>query len=309
MEKGRFKKRNSYSSVLIVPHSSGQVKTLRFSSFYTKLVVMIGLLMISVLCMGVMVSIILKENRELKDNVSQLCEVTIQQRELLSNKVLEVEHLKKKETDVNDIIKEYAEKYREITENYISRNTGSSIASRSGDRSPRSFSSDISDLKKLLDSLSEISSSGEGYKLDLSESEEKLKKYLDSIPTLWPVAGRKGDGFGYRKDPFTGRKSFHYGIDISASSGIPIKSSASGVVEFSGKKSGYGYCVIVNHGNGIKTLYGHSSKLLVKDGQKVQKGDVIAKVGSTGRSTGPHLHFEVHVGGTQVDPMKYLDKR
>lgn len=309
MEKGKFKKRKEYSSLMIVPHSSGEVKTLRFSAFYTKLVAMIGLLMLSILCMGVMVNIVLKENRKLKNDILQLCEVTDQQRELISYKTHEVEDLKKKETDVSKVVREYADKYREITENYISRNAGGGLADRSGDRSPRSFSSDITDLKQLLDNLNEISSSGDGYEIDLSNAEEKLKKYLDSIPTLWPASGTRNDGFGYRKDPFTGRKTFHYGIDISAAKGVSIKASASGTVEFSGKKGGYGNCVIINHGNGIKTLYGHSSKLLVKEGQKVQKGDVIAQVGSTGRSTGPHLHFEVHVGGTQVDPLKYLDKK
>lgn len=307
MIRGKLKKRKKYSSVMIIPHSSGEVKTVRFSAFYFKLAGMIGMLMIVVLCMGIMINTIWKENRKLKENISQLLELTTQQKELLDSKSLELQAIKNRENNLDKILQEYADKYREITENYISMNTGGSLASRSGDRSPSSFSADINDLKRLLDSLSEINSSAEGYKVDLSDAEEKLRKYLDAIPTFWPASGRRNDGFGYRKDPFTGKKTFHEGLDISASSGTPIKASASGVVEFAGKKGGYGNCVIINHGNGIKTLYAHASKLLVKEGQKVQKGDTIANVGSTGRSTGPHLHFEVHVGGTPVDPLKYLE--
>jgi len=307
MIRGKLKKRRQYSSVMIIPHSQGEVRSLRFSAFYFKLAAMIGMLMIVVLCMGIIISTIWKENRELKKNISQLLELTNQQKELLDSKTLELQELKNNERNIDEILQEYAVKIREITENYITMNTGSSLASRSGDRNPGSFSTDIAELKKLLDSLSEINSSGDGYKIDLSDAEEKLKKYLDAIPTLWPASGRKNDSFGYRTDPFTGKKTFHEGLDISASSGTPIKASASGVVEFAGKKGGYGNCVIINHGNGIKTLYAHASKLLVEEGRKVQKGDVIAKVGSTGRSTGPHLHFEVLVGGTPVDPLKYLE--
>ena len=307
MIKGKLKKRKKYSSVMIIPHSQGEVKSLRFSSFYFKLAAMIGMLMIAVLCMGIQIRTIWKENRELKKSISQLLELTSQQKELLDNKTLELQALKDQERNIDKIMEEYADKIREITENYISMNTGSSLASRSGDRNPSSFSADLAELKKLLDSLSEINSSGGGYKVDLSEAEEKLKKYLDTMPTLWPASGRKNDSFGYRTDPFTGKKTFHEGLDISTSSGTPIKASASGVVEFAGKKGGYGNCVIINHGNGIKTLYAHASKLLVEAGQQVQKGDEIAKVGSTGRSTGPHLHFEVLLGGTPVDPLEYLE--
>lgn len=307
MIKGKLKNKTKYSSVIIIPHSVGEVRTIRFSAFYFKLAAMLGMLMVMLICTGIVISTIWKENKLLKENVHQLQQLTIQQKELLDSKTQELQAIRNRERNLDKILQEYAEKYREITENYIAANTAGSLASRSGDRSPGSFSADIAELKKLLDSLSEMNSSGEGYKIDLTEAEEKLKKYLDAIPTLWPASGRKNDGFGYRTDPFTGKKTFHEGLDISADSGTPVKASASGVVEFAGKKGGYGNCIIINHGNGLKTLYAHCSKLLVKEGQKVQKGDLIANVGSTGRSTGPHLHFEVHVGGTPVDPLKYLE--
>jgi murein DD-endopeptidase MepM/ murein hydrolase activator NlpD len=134
-----------------------------------------------------------------------------------------------------------------------------------------------------------------------------LRKYLDSLPDLWPVNGRVSSKFGYRLDPFTFRRSYHKGIDIAASYGTSIKASASGKVILAGSYNELGKTVIVDHGNGITTVYGHTSKVLVKKGQTVKKGAVIAKVGSSGRSTGSHLHFEIRINGEPIDPFKYLD--
>lgn len=140
------------------------------------------------------------------------------------------------------------------------------------------------------------------------DAEQKLKSLLSDIPTIWPSTGRISAGFGNRSDPFTGREAFHEGLDIAAAYGSSIKAAAAGKVVTAGVISGYGNAVILSHGNGLNTLYGHASKLLVKVGQSVKKGQVIAKVGSTGRSTGPHLHFEVLVNNSPVDPMKYLTR-
>ncbi len=119
-----------------------------------------------------------------------------------------------------------------------------------------------------------------------------------------PYWGRVTSEFGYRS-LFGG--SMHEGIDFAGPIGSPIVASDGGTVTFSGTKNGYGLCVMIDHGNGIVTLYGHCSKLLVKEGQAVAKGETIAKLGNTGRSTGPHVHFETRVNGTQVDPWRYID--
>ncbi len=104
------------------------------------------------------------------------------------------------------------------------------------------------------------------------------------------------------------RKSSHTGLDIAASTGTPIKVVASGTVTFASNKGSYGNVVKVNHGNGIETWYAHTSKMYVSEGQKVEAGTVIAAVGSTGNSTGPHLHFELRMNGQHVNPQKYLYK-
>lgn len=123
-----------------------------------------------------------------------------------------------------------------------------------------------------------------------------------------PIASfkRVSSGFGYRKHPIGGGSKMHKGVDLAANRGTRILASDSGVVKFSGWKGGYGYCVVVDHQNGYETLYGHCSKLIADVGDNVGKGDLIAEVGSTGASTGNHLHFEVHKNGTAIDPTQFL---
>lgn len=132
--------------------------------------------------------------------------------------------------------------------------------------------------------------------------------YLNSIPSAYPVYGTITSPFGMRKSPFGYGSEFHPGIDISVPVGTPVKAAGKGVVTYAGWLTGYGNAVIIDHGYGIESVYGHNSEILVKVGQSVKRGDIIAKSGNTGRSTGPHVHFEVRVNGNPVDPMKYLAK-
>ncbi len=129
---------------------------------------------------------------------------------------------------------------------------------------------------------------------------------LTSTPTIAPVMGIITDGFGRRKDPFTGRIAFHRGLDLSARRGTPIKAPADGVVVFAARNGGMGRNVRISHGFGYTTVYGHLSKILVKPGDEIHRGDEIGLVGNTGRSTGAHLHYEVHVDGKAVNPLYYI---
>lgn len=121
-----------------------------------------------------------------------------------------------------------------------------------------------------------------------------------------PLEGHLTSGFGMRTDPFTGAVKEHDGVDVGAPEGSPIRATSAGIVRSAGARGGYGNAVEIDHGNGLTTLYGHASQLLVNAGDAVQAGQEIARVGSTGRSTGPHLHFEVRVGGRAVDPSRVL---
>jgi murein DD-endopeptidase MepM/ murein hydrolase activator NlpD len=123
-----------------------------------------------------------------------------------------------------------------------------------------------------------------------------------------PVAGRVTSGYGRRSDPISGEDSRHHGVDVGAPEGTPIRVPVGGVVLSAGPRGGYGNAVEVDHGNGLVTLYGHAAELLVTPGEFVQPGQEIATVGSSGRSTGPHLHFEVREGGRAIDPLRALKK-
>jgi len=122
----------------------------------------------------------------------------------------------------------------------------------------------------------------------------------------WPVKGVVSSGFGMRKDPFTGESRFHDGLDIAAPEGTAIKAAMPGKVAFSGVKKGYGNVVILDHGKGLRTLYAHNRRNLVAQGGFLEAGTVLAEVGSSGRSTGPHLHFEVTRDGQPSDPSAFL---
>ncbi len=134
-----------------------------------------------------------------------------------------------------------------------------------------------------------------------------MKGKLSASPSVWPLRGRLNSSFGYRRAPFTGRRSFHKGLDIKGKLGAPIIATARGVVKRAGFEGAYGIVVEIDHGGGISTVYAHmKSDNYVKVGQEVKRGDVVGYVGMTGRTTGPHLHYEIRVGGAPVNPMKYI---
>lgn len=141
---------------------------------------------------------------------------------------------------------------------------------------------------------------------ELNRAWEKRLRVLASTPSLQPVSGPFSDGFGWRNDPFTGEREFHRGIDIVAPLGTEVRAAADGLVTSAGRMNGYGKVVHVSHGFGHGSRYGHLSEILVRPGTRVHRGDVIGRVGSTGRSSGPHLHYEVFVAGRPVDPRKFL---
>ncbi len=127
-----------------------------------------------------------------------------------------------------------------------------------------------------------------------------------TVPSIWPVRGQITAGFGQRMDPFSGEGAFHAGVDISVPFGTRVETSADGIVLEAGPESGYGNEILIDHGYGLTTKYGHLSKIFVVVGQVLKRGQVIGAVGMTGKTTGPHLHYEVHVKDTPVNPTKYL---
>lgn len=137
---------------------------------------------------------------------------------------------------------------------------------------------------------------------------DALERGLAGIPQVHPARLEYiSSGFGYRSDPFNGSAAFHAGLDFAGPMGAPIYAASEGTVSFAGRKAGYGNCIEIDHGNGLVTRYAHMSRFVARAGEKVAAGDVIGKIGNSGRSTGPHLHFEVRVHDRAVNPRPFLE--
>ncbi len=141
---------------------------------------------------------------------------------------------------------------------------------------------------------------------DIIGAQARTQHIFDHTPAIKPCAGPICSGFCWRRNPIFGGLQFHKGVDVAIPAGVPIVSPADGVVTFAGVKGGYGYCVFIKHGYGFETRYGHCNQVLVREGEQIKRGKVIATVGATGWATGPHLHYEVLVSGTHVDPAQYI---
>lgn len=161
-------------------------------------------------------------------------------------------------------------------------------------------------VHSLLDQLGTDTLLEEVKQQDLLHAMRENRETMASTPSIWPTEGYLTSTFGRRQSPFGPGTDFHKGIDIANRPGTLIRSPAKGVVTFSGWDGGYGNCVVINHGNNISTRYAHMQNATVKLGQAVNRGDTIGTVGNTGRSTGPHLHYEVRVGGVCVNPLRYI---
>jgi len=162
---------------------------------------------------------------------------------------------------------------------------------------------------RVPESADDLAHRGEWIDRGLQQLEKTLtrrEKELVSTPTIAPVHGLITDGFGRRRDPFTGRLAIHKGLDIAARVGTPVVAPADGVVVETGRERGFGRVVRISHGMGYTTIYGHLHRILVRPGQTVHRGETIGLVGSSGRSTGPHLHYEVHKNGRAVNPLYYI---
>jgi murein DD-endopeptidase MepM/ murein hydrolase activator NlpD len=298
------KKTNDKLCIMIIPHTD-KVKRLTIPSWLPKaILIAIALIFLSIV---LVINSIRSSYEDLK--------------EMYTAKTTEIDELKKenenKNAQINDLKAQTDKLYEKSVEidnklaeidklqRQLEKMAGIQSISR-GDRIVKSSKMQAVDsldgLQVLMDTLDSKEKELQDFIADIEERFE----YLETVPDLWPTTGRITSKFGTRKDPFTNETAFHEGIDIANSAGTNIVAAAKGTVTFSGYNSGYGRSIIINHGNGYKTVYGHVSKLLVSTGDKVEKGQIIAKMGNTGRSTGPHLHFEVHKDGKLLNPLNIL---
>ena len=177
---------------------------------------------------------------------------------------------------------------------------GPLVPGASGPINMDDFQQELAQLARVLDDKTDQMAV-----MEALLSREQVRKA--ALPSALPVRGFYSSGYGWRRDPFTGQRTMHDGVDFVADSGTPIKAAAGGIVVYSDIHAGYGNMIEVDHGNGLVSRYAHASKRLAKEGDVVLRGQKIGEVGSTGRSTGPHLHFEVLLNGTPQNPTRYLN--
>lgn len=171
------------------------------------------------------------------------------------------------------------------------------------DQSKRNGTDNLSgELDRLSREMDDRNKSFQG----LMTALDAKRSLLASTPTIWPVKGWLTAGFGQRHSPFTGQRQMHEGVDISNTVGTPVIASADGIVTFTGPLGGFGNVVSIDHGHKISTFYAHLQEHKVSQGQRVRRGDVIGRVGTSGRVTGPHLHYEIQINEVPVDPTKYV---
>ena len=235
----------------------------------------------------------------------QKAELREKEADILASKAYIEELIVKHEQDLSQVTEAEEAKLQELVDMINNLEIFDSISSRTG-----SMYSAIDEIDTASRTIREVlgdSEQADELIAHLKQESNEIDYYLDHYPDYYPVNGiAVTSSYGWRKDPFTGESKFHSGLDIGCDMGSSVWAAGSGTVVEAGEKGSYGYCVLIDHGNGLKTRYAHLSKILVHVGDEVQKGERIAYSGMTGRATGPHLHFEVILNGETQQPLKYI---
>ena len=283
-----------YSTIIFVPHARAKFRKLKVSH---RLLFSLISIVTSSLCLSTFFSV------QYFTSLSQTHELSKLRRE---NKELQtaneqfgksVESLRNQLTTVEDRTRKLAIIAGITTLDESSQ--GGSGGLRNDEMSAIPYRDDIDKMSFRSHSLNQ----------DLGILEQKFtaqSRLLSSTPSIAPVRGILTDGFGGRSDPFTGEAGQHNAVDISSAVGVPVRAPADGIVVTAESANGYGNVIFISHGYGYSTRYGHLDSFAVRAGQRVKRGDVIGRVGSTGRSTGPHLHYEVRVNNNPVNPLEYI---
>jgi murein DD-endopeptidase MepM/ murein hydrolase activator NlpD len=284
-----------YSTIIFVPHARAKFRKLKVSH---RLLFSIISLVTSSLCLSTFFSVqyftSLSQTHELSKLRSENKELQNANEQFSKS----VQSLRNQLTTVEDRTRKLA---------IIAGITTLDEASQGGSGGVRN--DDLAPANPYRDDIDKMSFRSNRLQSDLSVLEEKFvaqSRLLSSTPSIAPVRGILTDGFGGRSDPFTGESGQHNAVDISSAVGQPVRSPADGIVVKAEWANGYGNVIYVSHGYGYSTRYGHLSNFSVRPGQRIKRGDVIGHVGSTGRSTGPHLHYEVRVNNNPVNPLEYI---
>jgi murein DD-endopeptidase MepM/ murein hydrolase activator NlpD len=284
-------------TILIIPEGSHQVRRFGVRSTVVKGVLAVSVIL--VLGLAGLIADYVVTNFD-RNELDRLQVENLSQREELYRLVVELEDVRQEMV----ILSQNDAKVRVMAK--LSAPKGDSIAGVGGPAKEDDTNRDFNEIQQRIDEVRR--------QIDLRrESQEEIQGILNdqrsllaAKPSGWPVKGWLTSSFGFRRDPFNGKRKIHEGLDIAARTGSPVVATADGIVSSVKTEPGYGKMVTIDHGYGYRSLYGHNSKFSVKVGQRVRRGDQIASVGNTGRSTGSHVHYEVRLNGVPVNPQKYL---
>ncbi|HHT51461.1 MAG TPA: peptidoglycan DD-metalloendopeptidase family protein [Eubacteriaceae bacterium] len=325
MKKGKHNYKSAYTFMMI-PNNEDKIKTYNLPKCFFKALTYILASLLVISCFFIHSFITLKKDyaKNIKnihslEIINDKQKLQIDELKKYTQDIKEkINHLNELEKEVKSLVGLEAENDKDIKEishaqtqedKSIRNISRGSLFQRKPDKSSEyDQSNTLMEIKINLNKIEESLSIEENNFNSLKTDVVDQLNYLAARPTQWPNRGRITSTFGIRKAPKRGASTFHKGVDIANSYGSIIKAAGKGKVAYAGWRSGLGYTVIISHGYGFTTLYGHNSSLLVKAGQQVEKGQPIAKLGNSGNSTGPHVHFEIRVNDNPVDPMKYLGK-
>jgi len=292
--------RRKFYTIFILPHANSRFRKIHFSkNFLISILGILGLVLLAgvaaphllfkVQAQGEALNRLLAENRKLRE---------------------EKRHFEASLTEMGNLVATVEERAKRIAAAVgMKRNPGDEPSGGLGGRRTSSGDSLQEMLNEEMEALRLRSRRLDASFDEMDEILRARERVLASTPVGYPVQGFCSDGYGWRNDPMTGDREFHRGMDIVAPVGTPVLAPADGVIAAAGRQAGYGKMVQLSHGYGYSTRYGHLSEILVKPGQRVRRGEVLGRVGSTGRSTGPHLHYEVFKAGRAVNPYRYLGTR
>lgn len=296
--------------IILIPEKTDGTRRFHLSSFTAKLLALVGLLVIPLLVLSFL-GIIHYQNKlfVLKRGMMEEHQI-MEQKEILSTRLAELEGtLVRNEQNVEKLGQVLDVEMGQVKTGLGPVDTDSllkkaAILPEKLDSGELSFSNIRGKIGELDNRINGLQTRTE----ELTELNQDKIRFLDATPNLMPVDGWITSDFGFRRSPYSGVYRMHYGLDIASPIGTIIRAPADGRVVLARFSPSYGRELIIDHGFGVNTLYGHASQLLVEEGEIVKRGDPIAAVGSSGASTGPHLHYEVHIDGIPTDPLRYVLK-
>ncbi len=316
-------RRRNYLSLMYIPHRKGGIRTFRIQNYRTTLLCTLAILLMALLSLTGYTLALAKENKamaiEHEEQINAIMEQKLQLESFLAdqtNKFKENTELVTSAVNTksitDDAIENYKSEYEKLVLSYaddsftaiktVSRGSGAT-------KTATAFKEGVSDLKNLINVLQDAKIEEDQLDNLISSKETELTSYLASLPTFWPCDSTTVySAFGMRLHPIKKVRLLHEGVDLGNTKNAPIYAAADGKVTLVGWNGGYGKCVIIDHGNGYKTIYGHLNGYKVKEGEWVKKGQTIALMGNTGLSTGTHLHFEVRVNDVPIQPLNFIEK-